>query len=89
MHTLVIGGGIAGLSVARALALRGRAVTLLEAEAQLGTHSSARNAQIWLPVDDDETTGPLARRSAEILTGLLGEECGRVLTDFFRARRKK
>ncbi len=74
MRALVIGGGIAGLSVASALAERGHAVTLLEAEPALGTHSSARNAQIWLPVDDDATTGPLARRSAARMTALLGEE---------------
>ncbi|GAB5544582.1 MAG: FAD-dependent oxidoreductase [Sandaracinaceae bacterium] len=73
-RSVVVGGGIAGLAVAWALAKRGRDVTLLEAEPALGTHSSARNAQIWLPVDDDETTGPLALRSAEALTSLLGAE---------------
>jgi D-arginine dehydrogenase len=69
MHTIVIGGGIAGLSVAWQLA-RTRRVTLLERETFVGTHSSARNAQIWLPIDDDETTGPLARRSAELFDTL-------------------
>lgn len=73
MRTIVIGGGIAGLAAARALAERGREVTLLEAEPLLATHSSARNAQIWLPVDDDGTTGPLARRSAEQLDAWLGD----------------
>lgn len=74
-HTVVVGGGIAGLSVAWQLARGGdRRVTLLEREALLGTHSSARNAQIWLPIDDDATTGPLARRSAALLLSLLGEE---------------
>ena len=73
-HTVVIGGGIAGLSVAGSLAERGERVTLLEREAAFGTHSSARNAQIWLPVDDDLSTGPLARRSAARLTRLLGRE---------------
>lgn len=73
-RSVVVGGGIAGLSVAKALAERGRDVTLLEMEPALGSHSSARNAQIWLPVDDDETTGPLALRSAEVLSGLLGHE---------------
>ncbi|HJL16264.1 MAG TPA: FAD-dependent oxidoreductase [Sandaracinaceae bacterium LLY-WYZ-13_1] len=74
-HTVVVGGGIAGLSVAWQLARRGeRRVTLLEREPQPGTHSTARNAQIWLPTDDDETTGPLALRSAEAVTALLGAE---------------
>ncbi|MGE0792204.1 MAG: NAD(P)/FAD-dependent oxidoreductase [Sandaracinaceae bacterium] len=74
MHTVVVGGGIAGLSLAYALARRGRRVTVLDAEPTLGSHSSARNAQIWLPTDDDETTGPLARATAEAMTALLGRE---------------
>ncbi len=72
-RTLVIGGGIAGLAAARFLA-SDRDVTLLEREPLLATHSSARNAQIWLPVDDDASTGRLARRSAELWTELLGHE---------------
>jgi D-arginine dehydrogenase len=72
-HTIVVGGGIAGLSVAWQLS-RDRRVTLLEREAFVGTHSSARNAQIWLPIDDDETTGPLALRSAEMMSALAGSE---------------
>jgi D-arginine dehydrogenase len=40
---LVIGGGIAGLSAAAALARHGR-VVLLEAEESLGFHSSGRSA---------------------------------------------
>lgn len=73
MRTIVVGGGIAGLSAAWQLA-SDRDVVLLERESALATHSSARNAQIWLPVDPDATTGPLARRSAELLTSLLGAE---------------
>jgi glycine/D-amino acid oxidase-like deaminating enzyme len=74
-HTIVIGGGIAGLALAWQLAGRGgRRVTLLERETFTGTHSSARNAQIWLPVDDDTTTGPLARRTVALLNELLGDE---------------
>ena len=41
---LVIGGGIAGLSVAWRLAVAGVSVTVLEAEAQCGSHSSGRSA---------------------------------------------
>jgi len=46
---------------------------LLEREDFLATHSSARNAQIWLPVEEG-STGALARRSAAGFTALLGDE---------------
>jgi L-2-hydroxyglutarate oxidase LhgO len=46
LDAVVIGGGVVGVSVARALALRGRDVHLLEGEAQLGTHTSARNSEV-------------------------------------------
>ncbi len=42
----VIGGGVIGLAVARALALSGREVVLLEAERVLGSHTSARNSEV-------------------------------------------
>jgi D-arginine dehydrogenase len=44
----VVGGGIAGASVAYELAAT-RSVVLLEAEAALGTHSTARSAATWIP----------------------------------------
>lgn len=42
----VIGGGVVGLAVARAFALAGRDVIVLEAERELGTHSSSRNSEV-------------------------------------------
>ncbi len=42
----VIGGGVIGLALARALSLLGREVTLLEAEATLGSHTSSRNSEV-------------------------------------------
>ena len=45
---VVVGGGIAGASVAYELAATG-AVTLLEAEPELGRHSTARSAATWIP----------------------------------------
>ena len=44
----VVGGGIAGASVAHELAAT-RSVVLLEAEPELGTHSTARSAATWIP----------------------------------------
>ena len=45
-QTVVVGAGIVGLAVARALALAGREVLVLEAEAQLGTGISSRNSEV-------------------------------------------
>jgi L-2-hydroxyglutarate oxidase LhgO len=42
----VIGAGVVGLAVARALALAGREVFVLEAERATGTHSSSRNSEV-------------------------------------------
>jgi L-2-hydroxyglutarate oxidase LhgO len=46
LDAVVIGGGVIGLAVARALALQGRSVTLLEAESRLGQHTSSRNSEV-------------------------------------------
>jgi L-2-hydroxyglutarate oxidase LhgO len=43
---VVIGAGVVGLAVARALALRGREVIVLEAEDAFGTHTSSRNSEV-------------------------------------------
>lgn len=43
---VVIGAGVVGLAVARALALRGREVLVLEAEGAIGTGTSSRNSEV-------------------------------------------
>lgn len=43
---VVVGAGVVGLATARALALAGREVLLLEAETQAGTATSARNSGV-------------------------------------------
>ena len=43
---VVVGAGIVGLAVARALALRGREVLVLEAEALFGSGTSSRNSEV-------------------------------------------
>lgn len=70
---IVVGGGIAGLAAAWRWAEEGASVRLFEQESLLASHSSARNAAIWMPMEDDPTTSPLARRSAALLDGLLEE----------------
>ncbi len=43
---VVIGAGVVGLAVARALAMAGREVLVLESEAAIGTATSARNSEV-------------------------------------------
>ncbi len=46
IDTAVIGAGLVGLAVARALAQSGREVVILEAEDAIGTHTSSRNSEV-------------------------------------------
>lgn len=46
LDCLVIGAGVVGLAIARALALQGREVIVVEAEAAIGTVTSARNSEV-------------------------------------------
>ena len=46
VDALVIGAGVVGLAVARALALNGREVMVLEREAAIGTGTSSRNSEV-------------------------------------------
>ena len=46
VDTVVIGAGVVGLAVARALALAGREVMVLEAAETFGTQTSARNSEV-------------------------------------------
>jgi L-2-hydroxyglutarate oxidase LhgO len=46
VDALVVGAGVVGLAVARALALTGREVVALEREAAIGTGTSSRNSEV-------------------------------------------
>jgi L-2-hydroxyglutarate oxidase LhgO len=46
VDAVVIGAGLVGLACARALALAGREVVILEAEDAIGTHTSSRNSEV-------------------------------------------
>jgi L-2-hydroxyglutarate oxidase LhgO len=46
LDTVVIGAGVVGLAVARALALAGREVMVLEKESAIGTGVSSRNSEV-------------------------------------------
>ena len=45
-ENVVIGGGVVGLAVARALALRGRPVVLLDQDKRIGKGGSSRNSEV-------------------------------------------
>lgn len=46
IECVVVGAGVVGLAVARELALAGREVLILEAEAGIGEHTSSRNSEV-------------------------------------------
>ncbi len=46
IECVVIGAGVVGLAVARAMAQRGRETIILEAEAAIGTETSSRNSEV-------------------------------------------
>ena len=46
IDALVVGAGVVGLALARALAMAGREVVILEAEDAIGTHTSSRNSEV-------------------------------------------
>jgi L-2-hydroxyglutarate oxidase LhgO len=74
LDAVVIGAGVVGLAIARALALAGREVVILEAEDAIGTHTSSRNSEvihagIYYPKDS------LKARSCVAGKALLYEYC--------------
>jgi D-arginine dehydrogenase len=70
---VVIGGGVAGLAIAWQLSALGvRGVTLLESEPMVASHASARNAAIFLPLEESLSAVWLASRSRDLLDGRLG-----------------
>ncbi len=46
VETVVIGAGVVGLAIARALAQAGQEVLVLEAAAAIGTVTSSRNSEV-------------------------------------------
>lgn len=46
IQTVVIGAGVVGLAIARALAIAGREVVIIEAAGAIGTETSSRNSEV-------------------------------------------
>ena len=62
---VVVGAGVVGLAVARALALAGREVIVLEAAEGIGTETSSRNSEVihaGIYYPDGQPDGALLRR---------------------------
>lgn len=72
---VVIGAGVVGLAVARALALRGRSVVLLEAENAIGTGTSSRNSEV-IHAGLYYPTGSLKARLCVEGSAMLYDYCG-------------
>ena len=69
----IVGGGIAGLASAWQLTELGvRDIVLIEAEPELATHASGRNAAIFLPLEESLTAVWLASRSRDLLDARIG-----------------
>ncbi len=70
---MIIGGGIAGLATAYELGQLGvHDVLVLEAESMLATQASARNAAIFLPLEESINAVWLAARSRALIDARLG-----------------
>jgi len=74
VDAVVVGAGVVGLAVARALALSGREVVVLEAEAAIGTHTSSRNSEV-IHAGIYYPQGSLKARSCVAGKALLYEYC--------------
>jgi L-2-hydroxyglutarate oxidase LhgO len=74
LEAVVVGAGVVGLAVARALALAGREVVILEAEEAIGTHTSSRNSEV-IHAGIYYPNGSLKARSCVAGKQLLYEYC--------------
>ena len=70
LDCVVVGAGIVGLAIARALALAGRDVVVLESEPHIGMHTSSRNSEVihaGLYYPEDSLKAQLCVRGKELL----------------------
>jgi len=74
IDAIVVGAGVVGLAVARALARAGREVVILEAEDAIGTHTSSRNSEV-IHAGIYYAKGSLKARSCVAGKELLYEYC--------------
>lgn len=81
VECVVMGAGVVGLAIARALALEGHEVIVLEAERAFGTHSSSRNSEV-IHAGIYYPTASLKARTCVSGNALLYEYCRQRRIDF-------
>ncbi len=88
LDAVVIGAGVVGLAVARALAMSGREVVIVEAEDAIGTHTSSRNSEvihagIYYPKDSLKARSCVAGKEMLyeycVLHGVPHRRCGKLI----------
>ncbi len=88
IDSVVVGAGVIGLAVARALALQGREVLVLEAEATIGSATSSRNSEvihagIYYPTDSNKARFCVAGKQALyrfcVSHGVAHARCGKLV----------
>lgn len=88
VECVVIGAGVVGLAVARALAVAGREVVVLEANARIGEEASSRNNEVihaGFLYPPDTLKARLCRKGAEMMyaycaeRGIAHRRCGKLV----------
>ncbi|MGB7182137.1 MAG: NAD(P)/FAD-dependent oxidoreductase [Burkholderiaceae bacterium] len=88
VDAVVVGAGVVGLAAARALAMQGREVIILEAENAIGTQTSARNSEVihaGIYYPKDSLKARFCVRGRELLyhlsneTGFAAQRCGKLI----------
>ena len=97
VESIVIGAGIVGLAIARALAMRGKEVLILEAENMIGSVTSARNsgvihAGIYYTRDSLKARSCVAGRKALVqyiqAHGVSHKMCGKIIVAVNEAQKQ-
>ncbi|MDX2427428.1 MAG: NAD(P)/FAD-dependent oxidoreductase [Xanthomonadales bacterium] len=83
VECVVVGAGVVGLAIARALALQGHEVIVLESEKTFGTHTSSRNSEV-IHAGIYYPTGSLKARTCVSGKALLYDYCRQHKVDFQR-----
>ncbi len=96
VDAVVIGAGVVGLAVARALALQGREVLVLEAANAIGTETSSRNSEVihaGIYYPQGSLKAQLCVRGKELLyaycaeRGIAHRRCGKLIVATSQAQR--